>query len=622
MDSTEDRPAGAGEQEDGEGRDEARTEAAGATAGPAQGILRRSFLGVSAFLAVLAVLVGRLFYVQAIDPTGRAEEALEKRRRTQVEPALRGEIHDASGAVLARSIQRYKITVDQTAVDTFSRYRDETLEEVTPEELVYQLADLLDLPDREVMESLDGDSKYAVVAEEVTPDVYNAVMDLGASFVYGEAVSKRSYPDGSVGGSVVGFLNSEGAAGGIEQQFDADLAGEDGERSYEISADGIRIPVGEDLNRPAQNGKTIRLTIDRDIQYFAQQQVRARAEELDAEWGTAVVLRVRDGAVLALADSSTIDPNDLDDADPGDFTPRAVANITEPGSTEKILTASAVIDEGLSQPTSVFDVPAQLRIDGELITDSFDHGDERRTLAGIIADSMNTGTVLAGKQLSKQQRYDWFRKFGVGTPTGIELPGEGQGLFAEPDTWDVRQQYTVLFGQGVSQTPLQSVMAYQAIANEGVKLTPKIVDSVVDVDGTEEDRPAPEGSRVVSEETARKVREMMEVVVTEGGAKEAAVPGWRVGGKTGTAEAPADDGSGFDGYTTSFIGMAPIDAPEYLVAVVMHRPQGEVTAIGTTVAFSRIMRNVLEHYRVPRSTSDPVEIPKFADGEDDAEGRG
>ncbi|MCP3426468.1 penicillin-binding protein 2 [Rothia sp. AR01] len=619
MDSTEDRPPRSGEQRGGEPRDGAGAEASKAAPRPAQGILRRSFLGISAFLAVLAVLAGRLFYVQAIDPVGRAEQALERRRRTQVEPALRGEIHDAGGAVLARSIQRYKITVDQSAVTSFSRIRGDAIEEVSPEELVYQLADLLDLPDREVMESLDGDSRYAVVAEDVTPDVYNAVMDLGAEFLYGEAVSKRSYPDGSVGGSVVGFLNSEGAAGGIEQQFDADLAGEDGERSYEISADGIRIPVGEDVNRPARNGKTVRLTIDRDIQYFAQQQVRARAEELDAEWGTAVVMRVSDGAVLALADSSTIDPNDFSDADGGDFSPRAVTHLTEPGSTEKVLTAAAVIDSGHSEPTTEFDVPAQLRIDGELITDSFEHGDERRTLAGIIADSMNTGTVLAGKQLSRQERYDWFRKFGVGSPTGIELPGEGQGLFAEPDSWDVRQQYTILFGQGVSQTPLQTVMAYQAIANDGVKLTPKIVDSITDADGEEEDRPAPEGSRVVSSDTARKMREIMEVVVTEGGAKEAAVPGWRVGGKTGTAEAPADDGSGFDGYTTSFVGMAPIDDPEYLVAVVMHRPQGEVTAIGTTVAFSRIMRAVLQHYRVPRSTTDPVEIPKFADGHGDGD---
>lgn len=610
MDSTEDRP---GRTQPDDPRDGRNAEgAAGAEGQEAQGILRRSFIGISAFLAMLALLVGRLFWVQAIDPTGRAKAALDARRRTQKIAALRGEIHDINGNVLARSIQRYKITVDQTAVAPVDRLNEK---EMSVQDVVYKLADILKKPDNDIKKSLDGDSKYAVIAEEVTPDVNNAVMDIKAPFIYSEAISKRSYPDGSIGGSVVGFLNSEGAAGGIELQFDTDLTGKDGERVYEISANGIRIPVGEDMNQPAEDGKTVRLTINRDIQYFAQQQVKARSDELDAEWGTAMVMNIKDGSILALADSSMIDPNNYEKAAPGDFAARTVSAATEPGSTEKILTASAVIEEGKSTPTSGFDVPAELHIDGQTITDAFDHGAQKRTLAGIIADSMNTGTVLAGKQLSKDQRHDWLEKFGIGKKTGIELPGENRGILAPAKDWDVRQQYTVLFGQGVSQTPLQTMMAYQAVANKGIQLTPRIVESIVGPDGTEDKRPKPEGKRIVSERTAQLVRDMMEVVVTEGGAKEAAVKGWRVGGKTGTAEAPADKGGGYDGYTTSFIGIGPMEDPTYLVGVVLQRPKGDVTAIGCTPVFSKIMEKVLQYYQVPRSTTKPVSIPKFTDDE-------
>lgn len=620
MDSTSDRPQDPedrGDRPDPEAPSHPDAESA---AQPAQGILRRSFLGISVFLGMLAVLVGRLFWVQVIDLTGRDQQAREKRRRTRVLPALRGEIQDANGTVMARSVQRYRIVVDQTQVADFPRLiGDESreTETITPQQLVYELADTLGLPDEEVRKSLDGDARYAVVAPEVTPDVERAVMELYAPFIQSEPLSKRTYPDGSIAGSVLGFLNSEGAAAGIELQFDEQLGGEDGEQVFEIAADGVRIPVGDSVFKPAVDGSTVKLTIDRDIQYFAQQQVTARARETNADWGTCVVMRIRDGAILALADSSTVDPNDIQKSEPEDWAVRAVSSTTEPGSTEKVLTASAVIEEGLSEPDTVFDVPAELTIDGELITDAFVHGPEKRTLAGIIADSMNTGTVLAGRQLSKDQRHDWLQRFGVGTPTGISLPGESQGILTPAEDWDNRQQYTVLFGQGVSQTPLQTAMAYQAIGNRGVRLHPRIVQEIVGPDGESQDPDADrEGQRVVSEETARKMLEIMESVVTVGGAKEAAVEGWRVGGKTGTAEAPADDGSGFDGFTTSFVGMAPMEDPQYLVSVLLQRPEGDVRSIGTTVAFSRIMRKVLEHYRVPHSTSDPVELPKFAPGED------
>ena len=368
--------------------------------------------------------------------------------------------------------------------------------------------------------------------------------------------------------------------------------------------------MAKEEQRLAVDGKNVRLTINRDIQYFAQQVVRARAEELKAEWCTAIVMDVRDGSLLALADSSTMDPGAKTIEDAADMTPRAISQSVEPGSTEKMLTSSALIEQGLTTPTSVYDVPATLTIDGQTFKDAFEHPAQRRTFSGIITDSMNTGTVLIAQKLSKEERYNWLKKYGVGEFTGIELTGEQQGLIADWRDWDGRTQYTVLFGQGVAQTPLQTAMIFQALGNKGVRLKPRIVDAIIDADGTEHKRPVEAGVRMVSEQTAASCRVLMENVVDHGHARTAKVTGYRVGGKTGTAEAPSDKG-GYDGNTTSFIGLAPIDDPRFLVAVTMQRPEG---GVGTNEEFSKIMEKTLHTYNVPRSTGEPEIIPIFADG--------
>lgn len=578
----------------------------------------RSRVGVVLVLGLLMVLGLRLLWVQGFDVTGRAETAAAERSRTEVVPALRGEIRDTDGNVLARTLQRYDVTVDQSKVREFERPKaDGTTETVTPTEAVYQLADALELEDTEVKTSLDGEKKFEYVARGVTPEQWNTVRELDLPYVYGQPSSDRIYPNGPVGGSVVGFMGGDDEAlGGIEQTQDELLRGTDGSRTFEISADGVRIPVAPQEESPVEDGSSVQLSIDSEVQFFAQQAVTERAEELDADWGTAVVMRIEDGAVLALADSSMVDPNDIGAAEAEDLGARAVTQAVEPGSTQKILTAAAAVEEGVVTPESEITVPPFLEIDGERITDAFDHGEEDRTFAGIIADSMNTGTVLVGSRLSREQRHEWLQRFGVGEPTGIELPGESAGILTRPGQWDVRQQYTVLFGQGVAQTPLRTATIFQAVANGGVQVEPRLVESVIDPDGTSTPVEAPEGERLVSEETAEQVLDMMEVTVTQGGATEAAVEGYRVGGKTGTAEAPGPEG-GYDGYTTSFVGVAPVEDPQYLVAVTLQRPQGNVRTIGTTGTFSKIMGQVLRHYDVPPSTTEPVELPLRTDEPED-----
>lgn len=571
----------------------------------------RAQVGIALLLALLLVVAGKLFWVQGVDPTGRAEAAAQSRTQTEVIPAVRGDIRDTNGKILARTLQRYDITVDQTAVAEFTRVKDDqSTEQVTPTQAVYDIADALSLPDTEVKNALDGDKTFNYVARGVTPEQYGKIQDLNLPYVYGQPTFQRSYPNGAVGGSIVGFLGGDNEAlGGIEQTQDEQLRGVDGERRYEISGDGVRIPVAPQELQAAEDGADVQLSVDSDVQYFAQQAVSERAKELKAEWGSAVVMDIKTGKVLAMADSSTVDPNVPGKADAEDLGVRSVTHAVEPGSTQKILTTAAVMDQGIADPETEITVPPNLQIDSEKITDAFDHGTQNRTVAGIIADSMNTGTVIMGAKMDKQTRHDYMADFGVGQSTGIELPGETSGILAPADEWDFRQQFTVLFGQGVSQSPLRTASIFQAVANDGVLIEPRLVESTEQADGTVTTSEQLEGKRVVSEDAAQKTLDVMETVVTEGGAPEAAVPGYRVGGKTGTAEAPSDQG-GYDGYTTSFVGVAPMEDPQYLVGITLQRPEGDVHTIGVTETFSTIMEQVLHHYNVPPSTSDPVAITK------------
>ncbi|BAG29835.1 peptidoglycan D,D-transpeptidase FtsI family protein [Kocuria rhizophila] len=570
----------------------------------------RMQVGIAVLLVLLLLVMGRLFWVQGLDPAGRADAAAAQRTLVEPIPAVRGEITDTRGTVLARTLQRYDITVDQSAVTEVAvPQKDGSTQTVTPTQAVYKIADALGMKDTDVKKALDGDKTFNYVARGVTPEQYNALRELNLPYIYGQPTFQRSYPDGSLGGSVVGFLGGDSEAlGGIEQTQDASLRGTDGERRFEISGDGVRIPVAPQEQKAAQNGSDVKLSLDSDVQFFAEQAVRERAKQLKAEWGTAVVLDVKTGKVLALADTSSVDPNVPGKAKAEDLSSRAVTQAVEPGSTEKIATAAGALDRGLVSPETQITVPPYLQIGSEKITDAFDHGAQNRTVAGIIADSMNTGTVIMGSKMDKQARHDNLEGFGVGSSTGIELPGESTGILTPADQWDARQEYTVLFGQGVSQTPLRTASIFQAVANKGRQIEPRIVESTTAADGTVSTPQAPEPRQVISESAAQQTLDVMENVVTQGGAKEAAVPGYRVGGKTGTAEAPSEKG-GYDGYTTSFVGVAPMEDPQYLVAVTMQRPKGDVHTVGVTSTFSTIMSQVLHHYNVAPSTTQGPKLP-------------
>ncbi len=577
----------------------------------------RMRLGFILMMVVLLVIAGRLVMVQGLDTGNMAQAAENQRTVVQTLPAVRGKIIDSKGKVLAESIIRYNITVSQINVADYEEYAHRNadtgvVEEFTKDEGLKKVADVLGLPFAELKKNATGTKNHNYLAMDVSPLVEKEVAELGVPGIYSEVVTKRVYPMGAVGGPIVGFVDADGKPlAGIEQTMDAKLTGTDGTRTYQAGKNGIIIPTAPVRTVPAVDGQTVKLTIDQDIQYYAQQAAQQQKQQYSAQWASVSVIEVKTGKVVALADSDSYDPNDAGASDANNIGSRTVSSVVEPGSTDKIVTASAVVEEGLATPMSQFLVPPSLTIGGQNFSDAFDHGTEKRTLAGIIADSMNTGTVMAGSKLSLQQRYDYLRKFGVGEKTGIELPGESPGILADWKNWDGRQQYTVLFGQGVAQTPLQTTMIFQTVANNGVRLKPTIIDSFTAADGTVETPAKAPGIKVISPETAQDARDMLEGVVTMTDYKVVGIPGYRTGGKTGTSEAPADNGVGFDGYTSSFIGMAPMEDPRYVVGITVQRPQGAIYGVTQGLTFNQVMGQVLRSNNVPPSTTPPVKLPKF-----------
>ena len=555
-------------------------------------------------LFVMSLFVGRLVQLQGLDASALAEDALGNRLVKTRLPALRGDITDAGGVVLAHTVERRDITVDQRLVPDYSVESGGGLRTVGVDGAAADLAPLLDISEADLREALRGQEKFAYVAKNVTPEVWRQVAALGIPGILSERTSERIYPAGPVAGNLLGFISADGRPlAGLEMTRDGVLAGTDGTRRYERGGDGQMIPTGKRADVAPIPGGDVRLTLDRDLQWYAQQAITAQVGKSGAEWGQALVIEVETGRILALAESPTVDPNDPGAAAPEDRGSRALSEVIEPGSTAKVVTAAAALEEGLVTPQDRFEVPYLYTTEnGQTFKDSHAHGIEHLTFAGILGKSSNTGTVMVGSQMSRETRHEYLSRFGFGQPTGLGFPGETNGILAAPEDWDGRQQFTVLFGQGVAVNALQSAQVFATIANDGVRMTPRLVEGTRSADGAWTPQPTGEPTRVVSPETAQQVRTMLEGAVSEQGTGEnAQIPGYRVAGKTGTAEAPSPRG-GYSGYTGSFIGMAPAEDPKLVVAVIVQRPQNGY--YGGTVAapvFQDVMSYALQARKIPPS---------------------
>ncbi len=555
--------------------------------------IRRARVFTIIALLLVALFAGRLVQLQVMDASSLSEQALKQRLVTMPLIASRGQILDDSGAVLADNVERRTVTVDQTLV---GQYKNGGIAGAARD-----IAQITGADPAILEKSLTGSKRFAYVIKNITPDQWRAVQKLNVPGLYSEQTSVRDYPAGSVAANLLGFTNSNGVgAGGLEGQLNSVLAGKNGVRYYERGRSGEMIPTGENAEQAPVEGRNVQLTINRDLQWYADQAIDAQVKKTGAEWGSVVVLDVKTGNILALAEAPSFDPNSPGTADPADLGSRALSDIFEPGSTSKIITAAAAIEEGKVTPTSQFTVPDVLTTPNkQTFHDSHAHQDEKLTFTGVLAQSSNTGTVMAGSRLSPQQRYDYLKKFGIGQKTGLAFPGESSGMLVPLSKWDGRQQYTVLFGQGVSVNALQSAAVFATIANGGVRLTPRLVAATQNTDGTMVPTPIDPGQRVVSAKTAQQVQTMLESVVSDGTGSAAQIPGYRIAGKTGTAQAP-DGKNGYRGYTGSFIGMAPAGNPQIVVGVTLQRPTNGY--YGATVAapvFRDVMAFALQQQAIP-----------------------
>ncbi|HSA50331.1 MAG TPA: penicillin-binding protein 2 [Yinghuangia sp.] len=579
---------------------------------------RRLRYGMIGLAVVLTLFVGRIVQLQALDASAYAADANSLRMQTVRLPADRGTIVDANGVTLAASVDAYDITADPTQV-----------QEHDPTATAAALAAVIGADAGRIEELLrTPKSRYVVIAEQVEPAVWEEVKAARKQLsdqqrddlvgIYARPHSKRVYPAGSVAANLVGFVNAEDkGAGGLELALDAQLSGTDGKVTYENSL-GRQVPTGGEKGQEAVPGDTVQLTIDRNIQWYAERLISAKVAEAAAESGTIVVQDVKSGEILAMATTPGFDPNRIAGADPDNMGNRALQEAYEPGSTSKVMTMAAVIEEGQATPETQVIVPGALPRADRVFHDDVDHGTWYLTLNGVLAKSSNIGTILAAEKLGPTQEAanakldEYLRKFGIGSTSGIGFPGETPGLLPPSQKWDGAQQYTIPFGQGLAVNSLQATSVFQTIANGGVRVSPSLVKSTTGPDGKATPSPAPARTEVVSPQTARAVADMMESVVDadEGTGNKAQIPGYRVAGKTGTANRVDPNTGLYNGYTSSFIGFAPADNPQIVVSVTIQAPtNGKWGGTLCAPVFKDVMSFALQTRKVPPTGTKSPEIP-------------
>lgn len=568
-------------------------------------VLRRvTGLVVGAF--VVALLNYQVFSAGAIN-----KESKGNRTVTRTVEALRGSILDKDGQILAKSVYRYDINAAPGRVAPVSRQVDGKTVTVSVDQIAGQLAEILGKDKDTILRKLAGTGEYVNLAKNVDATAYSQIKALDVGWVWADSHPSRLYPNGAVAGNILGFITGDGSTlAGIERKMNSCLAGVNGQETFERGSDGIRIPDSAVVSQKARNGGTLQLTIDTNLQYFAQQVLANAVNYERADYGTALVVEVKTGKLLVAAEAPTVDPNDPGASDEADRQSRIFNSVYEPGSTMKALTAATAIDTGVATVGTKVEAPFKVKMPwGTWIKDSEKHETLHLTLAGILRDSSNTGIMQIGELNTRQQRFDYMKRFGLGQKTAIDMAGESGGTLGNPKTWDKQTNLSSMFGQGIAVTPIQMAYAYQAIANKGVRLQPQLFESCKAADGSVSNFPVGDSVRVISESTARDTVDMLEKVVEQGHiGRTAAVAGYRVGGKSGTAQTL--DGNRYGNlYAISFIGLAPAEDPQYVVAVMLYKSRRTASSIGATPVFKQIMQQVLRTYRVAPSTTKSRNIP-------------
>lgn len=543
----------------------------------------------------LSLCGGRLLQLQGFDSSAYAASSADLLTRKLPLLPSRGEITDRNGTVLASTQPAVAVTADPS----LTQPRAAEIAEVLSGYLQLPVADLVPLLTK-------PDTRFVYLKKKVPALTYSALSTaLAKRGIYGvfrESDPIRTYPAGSVGASVVGFVGADGKGlAGMELELDSELAGVEGTETYESAPNGSKIPLGASSMTPAQNGVDVRLTLDSELQYMAERRLAAQVQKMKADSGFAITLDVRTGEVLVLANAPTFSSAEPQKSDPEDRGNRAVIAPYEPGSVEKVLTAAALVDSGTATPSTRLALPRRLPSGDSSIKDAFYHESDplRLNMRGVLANSSNIGAALLTRQLDKQKLHDYLASFGLGRTTGIEVPGEASGILPDGDMSD-SQRDQVAFGQALSVSGIQEAAAIAGLVNDGVYHPPTLVKQKTDASGTVLPNPQDAPRRVISSASSATVRDLMGAVIdSENGVKNLSLDAYSSGGKTGTAQRADTKCGCYKGYVTSFVGFAPRDDPRLLTYVVLTNPRKGDT--GTSVAapvYKDIMNQALPRYSV------------------------
>lgn len=597
---------------------------------------KRMRILTAVFLVLALLLVGRLAWVQLKWGPKLQTVAAAQREREYEDPARRGAIVDREGNYLAYTMKARSLTVSPVTLrrelgelarnemyeDGATRAEAEAQESARVEDMLRQMANEIPtmlqsenaegsggddgksgdkaspgekgekdkLPtsrvnSKDILEKLHADTNYEVLVRNVDPDVAAQI----AEKFHGVAADRqdiREYPNGAIGENIVGRVSMDGQGQfGLEASSDSILTGIDGRSTEDVSANGQPIPGTLRDVVPVVDGARVELTVDLDLQAYVQQaleQAKMNSKAKDAE---AVVLDAKSGEVLAMANTSTIDPNgDLErQLEAGrSFENPSISHPFEPGSVAKIITASAAIEEGLTTPDEVHQVPGSIEMAGVSVADAWQHDVAPYTTAGIFGKSSNVGTLMLAQEVGEERFDDYLKRFGIGQATGIELPNESSGLVPSREQWSGGTFANLPIGQGMSVTTLQLASVYQALANGGERIEPRIVKSVTQPTGEQMPQEDPRRTRVVSEKTAKTVVDMFRAAfqddpngVNNGTAQGNSVPGYQLSGKTGTAQKVNPDTGAYSNsdYWITFAGIAPANDPRFVVAIMLDDPE-------------------------------------------------
>ena len=550
----------------------------------------------------LATILTRLVVLQVHDANALASMAVDQRVRDLTLPAPRGTIFDDAGTELAMSLPAKDIYADpQLVTDPAAEARTIArvlAMKVTPiKQLLATKTDAHGIP-----------LHFVYIQRGVALGPAGRLEKQALPGVGFTADTRRYYPAGALAPQVLGFVGVDGTGlAGLERQYQQLLSGRPGKEVVQEDPNGTLIPQAGSSSTPPVPGDDLVLTIDRDIQYQAQQSLAEAVRSNGGSGGSVVVMDPHTGDILAMATYPWFDPNSFAEANPGSLRNRAVTDVYEPGSVNKVITESAALQEHSVRMRERFVVPDQLRVYDAVIHDAETHPTETMTLADILAYSSNIGAIKVADTVGQDRFYRYLLRFGFGHPTGIGFPGESAGILPPVNTWSGVSLATMAFGQGLAVTPLQMASVYATIANGGTWVQPRLVRGTVDANGTFQAAPAPETRRVVSQRTASAVTRMLSYAVDIGTGVEAQIPGYWVAGKTGTARIPRQNRPGYTKkYVASFIGFAPASHPALVVAAVIDDPATIYGGVAAAPLFKNVARFALARLRIPPAAKPPI----------------